>query len=402
MKKKILFLTPQLPYPPISGGTIKTYKLLEYLSREHELTLACLLKNDDAAQLEAYRQHSGLKNIISEPLEVPRTAMNLVRSNLRLIPLNLYRNRSASFRKKLENEWSRYDIIFADHYVMYQYVPENCQAKIILHQHNCEYLIWERYAEIEKNLPKKLALLNQAWHIRRYEKKICEQADVILAAPNDIDELVAIGADRKKCFLTYHLGDDSLLALPGLHFDNTEKALLYVGTLSWEANIHGLLWFHENVWPIVTQQHPGIKLYIVGKNPDPRLQAMAATDERIVLTGYIEDLEPYFNRARLFISPLRFGSGIKVKVISSLYRGIPCVTTSIGAEGLHLTDGHEIFIRDTPETYAEAIGILLENKQAWESMSAAARQVGAERLSWNAVFRHLDAAIAAATDYTSR
>ena len=391
--KKILFLTPQLPYPPISGGTIKTYKMIEFLSKKYEITLACLLKNDDEKKLEEYQHISGLKNIISEPLQVERNAGNLVRSNLKMIPLNLFRNLSERFRIKLEGEWDQHDILLVDHYVMFQYVPENIKAKVILHQHNCEYLIWDRYAAIEKNILKKIALWNQSWHIKRYEQKICRRADTILAAPNDIEELVSIGAERSKFYTTYHLGDDSLLSLPDLHYSNSEKSLLYVGTLSWEANINGLLWFYSSAWPLIKAKHPDLKFYIVGKNPDDRITAFAEKDPQIILTGYVEDLEPYFQRSRAFISPLLFGSGIKVKVISSLYRGIPCVTTSIGAEGLYLKDGKELFIRDNASGFADAIHILLTDPVKWESMSVMARSTAKEKLSWDSVYKNLEAAM---------
>jgi polysaccharide biosynthesis protein PslH len=393
--KKILFLTPQLPYPPISGGTIKTYKMLEFLAGKYEITLACLLKNDDEKKLKEYQLHSGIKNIISEPLQVERNAMNLIRSNVKLIPLNLLRNQSAAFREKLRNVWEQHDIILVDHYVMYQYVPSTIKAKVILHQHNCEYLIWQRYAAIEKNILKKAALLNQSWHIKRYEKKICRQADIILAAPNDTDELVAIGADRSRFYPTYHLGDDSLLSQPDLHFPDSEKSILYVGTLSWEANINGLIWFFTHTWQDISKKDPELKFYIVGKNPDARLLEFAQKDPRIIFTGFIADLEPFFRRSRVFVSPLLFGSGIKVKVISSMYRGIPCVTTSVGAEGLNLTDGKEIFIRNDEKSFGEAISLLLENPGKWQSVSTAARQMAREKLSWGSVFQNLEHAIEA-------
>ena len=158
-----------------------------------------------------------------------------------------------------------------------------------------------------------MALLNQAWRIKKYEQEICYRADTILAAPNDKDELVKIGANPSKFFETYHLGDDELLSFPDLEFNATEKALLYIGTLSWEANIDGLIWLYNEIWHLVKQQHPNIKLFIVGKNPDARLKEIAAKDAQIILTGFIKDVEPCFQECNVFISPLRFGSGIKVK-----------------------------------------------------------------------------------------
>lgn len=391
--KKILFLTPTLPFPPVSGGVIKSFKVVEFLSTQYDVSVACLLKNDDALHTAAFLQAVKINRLIAESCDIPRTAKNLILSNLQGIPLNLYRNKSEAFKEKVNAVIQEYDVIFCDHYVMFQYIPKEYKGNVILHEHNCEYLIWKRYADIERQLLKKLALLNQAYRIRHYERTICEQATTVLAAPNDTEELGKIGADTSKFLETYHLGDDHLLTLPDLQFDKTELALLYVGTLSWEANIDGLVWFFQKTWPLVKQQHTDIKLYIVGKNPDTRIKEMAAKDNAIILTGFVEDIEPYFQKSRLFITPLRFGSGIKVKVVNALYRGIPCVTTPIGTEGLKVSDGEHLFIKEEPEAYAAAIHTLLEDKQTWNRLRDHARAVARKYYTWDYVLENIKAAI---------
>ena len=391
--KKILFLTPTLPFPPHSGGVIKSNKVVSFLSEQYDVAVACLLKNDDYKQVAEFQQKYKLHDFISLELNVARNSKNFFISNLQGIPLNLYRNKSAAFKNKINKIIYDYDVVFCDHYVMFQYIPEDFKGKIILHQHNCEYLIWKRYAGIEKSIPKKLALLNQAYRIKKYEQEICKKAAIILAAPNDIDELIKIGADKNKFYETYHLGDDDLLSEPNLVFEKTEKQLLYIGTLSWEANVDGLIWFLNEIWEKITQKHQDLKLYIVGKNPDARLQAFAAKDKRIILTGFVEQVEPYFSKSRVFITPLRFGSGIKVKVINSLYRGIPTVTTSIGTEGLRVKDDEHIFIKDNPTDFANAVGILLTNKEIWEKFSTNSRAIANQYYTWNYVLENIKNAI---------
>lgn len=391
--KKILFLTPTLPFPAVSGGVIKSNKVIHFLSDKYDLSIACLLKNDDAEHIVAFLKTIPLTDFISLELNIPRTAKNLILSSLNGIPLNLYRNKSSEFREKIKTVIYQYNVVFCDHYVMFQYIPKDYKGKIILHEHNCEYLLWKRYAAIEKNPLKKIALLNQSYRIKKYEQEICKAASVILAAPNDIEELIKIGADKTKFLETYHLGDDSLLNEPDLDFDKTEKALLYIGTLSWEANIDGLVWFYNEIWEKVKQKHPDIKLYIVGKKPDARLKALTEKDKNIILTGFVEDVEPYFQKARIFITPLRFGSGIKVKVVNALYRAIPCVTTSIGTEGLKVKDGEHIFIKDNPVQYAEAIDILLKDKEIWRKISINARKIARQYYTWDYVLENIRKAI---------
>lgn len=377
----------------MSGGVIKSNKVVNFLSEIYDLSIACILKNDDAQHVDEFLKTIKLSDFVSQEVHIPRTAKNLLLSSIQGIPLNLFRNKSSILKNKIKAIANKYDAIFCDHYVMFQYIPENFKGRIILHEHNCEYLIWKRFSHLENNFSRRMALMDQARRIKKYERKICKKSDVILAAPNDINELENIGADRNKFVETYHLGDDALLSAPQLNFDETENSLLYIGTLSWEANIDGLLWFLKDIWKLIVEKHHDTKLYIVGKNPDARLKEIAARDSRIVLTGFIEDVESYFKKSRVFITPLRFGSGIKVKVVNALYRGIPCVTTPIGAEGLRVNDGEHLFIKHDPEEFAHAIDILLTDKITWNEISVNARKIANQYYTWNYVLENIVKAI---------
>ncbi len=395
IKKKILFLTPQLPYPPISGGVIKSWKLLEYLSSKYETYLACFLKNEDDSSLEEMQSKIALSGLYTEKIDVPRNALNFIKSNLQGIALNLYRNKSSTFKKHINSIINDFDIVFVDHYEVFQYVSKTYKGRIVLHEHNCEYLMWERFARLEKNPAKKIALKNQSFLIKKYERKICNTSHAVLAAPNDIEELIAIGAQQKKFFVTYHLGDESLLEHPDLVYETTENAFLFVGTLTWEANVDGLLWFIENQWERLSNKISDVKFYIIGKNPDARIKMLAEQYTNIELTGFVEDLEPYFKKCRVFLCPLRFGSGIKVKVINSMYRGIPTVTTSVGAEGLGLKNGEEMIIEDNLDVLTDKLVVLMGNEDHWNTLSKKSRQFAFKNLTWERVFIEVDRALKA-------
>ncbi len=393
--KNILFLSPQLPYPPVSGGVIKSWKLVEFLNKKYRLSVATFLKNDEANYVAEFLSKVKLNAHYFEPIDVPRTAINLIKSNLLLQPLNLYRNRSKVFRENIKPMIEQADAVFVDHYEMFQYVPRNYKGKIILHQHNCEYLIWNRYAALEQNLFKKLALKNQAYWIKQYERKICNRSKTILAAPNDIEELVKIGANQNKFYETYHLGDEHLLDLPPLEWDRLEDAVLFIGTLTWEANIDSVIYFIKDIWPLLTKKKPDIKFYIVGRNPDTRIVRLAGQHRNIVLTGFVEDLEDYYSKCKVFVSPLRFGSGIKVKVMNALYRGIPTVATGIGAEGLAVQNEISMMIAGSPEQTAEDIVRLLEDKKLWNTIAQNSRNLARELYTWDVVMENVIRAIEA-------
>jgi glycosyltransferase involved in cell wall biosynthesis len=386
MARKILFLSPQLPYPPVSGGTIKSWKLIEFLSKEYDVFAAYFLKGEDAIHQSSFLEKVRLDGYYSESMEVERNAVNFIRSNLLGIPLNLYRNRSWTFRRKIRRLAREYKTIFIDHYEMFQYVPRRFTGKVILHQHNCEYIMWDRFAQVEPSFARRFALKNQAWHIRRYERRICNNSNRVLAAPNDIEELKKIGAVHTRYLETFHLGDEQLLTLPELHWEGTEKALMFVGTLTWEANVDGLLWFLEHGWDVIRECHPDLKFYIIGKQPDQRIVDMVKSKgEDVVLTGFVKNLEDYFPRCRVFISPLRFGSGIKVKVMNAMYRGIPTVTTAVGAEGLLVEHRDHMMISDDMAGFTDSIHQLLTDRAKWEHLRDRSRSLARRKYTWDAV-----------------
>lgn len=390
---KILFITPQLPFPPHSGGTIKSNKLVEYFSMNFELSIATLLKGGDINYLKDFKCRLKISEFISEEISVPRNATSFLKSILQFTPLNVYRNKSKKLLREIISIVEKYDIVFVDHFLMFQYIPSNYSGKIVLHQHNAEYIMWDRLSSIETNFLKKILLKFETNRIRKYEKRICEKSDSILAAPNDIEALLALGGQPKKFYKTFHLGNEDYLANSDLQFDRAENSLMYVGTLSWEANVDGLIWFIEEAWGFLKQKNPGLKLYIIGKNPDIRLKKIVNSKQDIVLTGFVDDLEEYFQKCKVLVAPLRFGSGMKVKVLSAMSRGIPIVTTSVGAEGIDAVDMVHLAISDSTRGMAEKILELVENRVLWEKLAQESRSLSKEKYTWSVVFENVSRAI---------
>ncbi|MBI3774547.1 MAG: hypothetical protein HY273_03180 [Gammaproteobacteria bacterium] len=169
------------------------------------------------------------------------------------------------------------DVIFIDHFLMFQYVPDAFRGRVVLHQHNAEYVMWRRFAEFDAHRLRRMVVRMESARVRNYEARIGARAHAILAAPNDIEALVELGLPREKFVETLHLGDEHLLDAPDIDFAQTELALLCVGTLDWEANRDGLLWFLHDVWPQLKQRFPALRFTVIGRNPGVELQNLAST-----------------------------------------------------------------------------------------------------------------------------
>ena len=273
---------------------------------------------------------------------------------------------------------------------MFQYIPPDFRGRIVTHQHNAEFIMWSRYAKLVKNPIKKLLLLIEAFRIKRYELDMIERTCITLAAPNDKAVLTEAGANASKFLNTFHLGDAGNLTLENLTFENTQLSILYVGTLTWEANIDGLLWFLKHSWPLIKAQQPNVVFTIAGSCSPQLSNILLKLEPKINLLGFVEQLDELYQTHRVFICPLRFGSGIKVKIINSLYRGIPTVMTPIAAEGIKLNHGEHAYVTNNAADFAYCVLDLLKNKKKWRSFSEQSRALMHQYYTWDKVFSNID------------
>lgn len=166
----------------------------------------------------------------------------------------------------------------------------------------------------------------------------------------------------------------------------------FVGTYEFNANIDAMEYYLDTIHPLTRQHLPGAHFAAIGSEPPAGLRARAADD--VTITGHIPDIDPWFAHARLSIAPLRFGAGVKGKVLRSMGQGLPVVATTIAAEGLYATHGEDILIVDEPAAFAAAIATLYEDADLWARLSIGGRAVVAEHFSFMTVCNQLAAAIA--------
>lgn len=405
-RKSILFITPQLPYPPVSGGVIVSHEMVRHLSRHHALHLVCICKENDPdneAEFLGRISLAGYKSFRPDKRVYERSAGSLARSWFSGLPLSVYRNSIVKMRDYVGEVTSKthFDYIIADHYVSFQFIEKllagnraPAGTRFLLHQHNAEHVIWERYSRHERNLARRLLTRFEAHRVRSYERYICGKVDNILClSSSDVAKLSAIGVPEQKMMLVTSIGDPSLLSMEAVDFEKTEPVLLFIGTLSWEPNVDGLAWFISGAWAALKKRFPALKFYIVGKNPPERLRKIVSSEEGVVLAGFVENLEDYYARCRVFVSPLQTGSGIKIKNINAMYRGIPLVTTPVGAEGIDGEHGVHFMVAGNMDDFRYSISRTLEDKKLWQTLATSSRKFMEDNYSRDQLSRKLDGVI---------
>jgi GT2 family glycosyltransferase/glycosyltransferase involved in cell wall biosynthesis/predicted nucleic acid-binding Zn-ribbon protein len=145
------------------------------------------------------------------------------------------------------------------------------------------------------------------------------------------------------------------------------RDIVFIGGFLHKPNVDAVQYFVKEIWPIVHKELPQCKFLVVGSNVPPEIQELACSSIKIV--GYVPDLNTIFSTCRLTVAPLRFGAGIKGKVITSLSYGVPCVATSVASEGMGLTNESSILINDNPQELARLLVKAYSNKNLWEELS---------------------------------
>ncbi len=388
----ILFLTNLSPFPGNSGGTINTRRVLDGLiSKGHSITL-CFLEVNENNENDIYKKeyNNKLKGFfVFNNSNNRRTIGNFIKSIFYNIPLIVFRNRNVELSEFILNLLLKetIDVIYCDHLEMFQYVPISFYKKTIFMDHNAEHMIWKRYSEQLNNIVLKIAVSLEAKRICKYEKMACDSARWVLAADDDVEILKKYSKENSQFVITNHLGNEELLLLPDIKKNTENLRILYVGTLTWTANINGINWFIREILPDVESRISNVQFDVVGKYTN--IDAFEQRDN-VHYHGFVDDLEPFYSDSVVFVCPLLFGSGTKIKLINALYRGIPVVTTSIGAESIELDDGKIGFIADEPQKFAQDIISLYENDNLWNLMSLAERRLARENLTWDKEIQKID------------
>jgi glycosyltransferase involved in cell wall biosynthesis len=393
----ILILTPELPHPANSGGTIKTASVLDYLKRRHDVHVLCFRRHPLTEAQASWCVNS--QEVGTLPLNRGRTPLNLARSYLRRLPLSVERNRSARMRELVSERLRErvYDAVFVDGWLMAQYLPEGFAGLTLLHGHNAEYVMWRRQAEREGNPLLRALIALEYRRVSRYEASILPRFDAVFAVSEaDRQALIELGARPERLRLLPNLPDPALLERPTLTYAATEPLILYFGTLSWQPNLQGLAYLLRTVFPLVRQRLPEVRLVIAGREAPPWLRRLARRTAGVEFLGPVEDAEPLYLRARLFVEASRSGGGTRLKVLNALARGLPVVASPEGAEGLNLVTGEHLLVADDPQSMAEAVVRLMVDAELWRSLSENGRALVRRRYLAETAYRPLDEVLSGA------
>jgi glycosyltransferase involved in cell wall biosynthesis len=303
-------------------------------------------------------------------------------------PADLWRWRIPAVRARVRQRIAEgADLCVADFLVAMPNVPGRAAERVMLFEHNVEYMIWKRLHDVEKR-PWRRVLLDLEWRkMRRYEAQACARAAVTVAVSEADRALLAAnapGADIRAI----PTGVDTSYFHPNGAVE-TPATLVFTGSMDWYPNEDAIMYFIEAILPEIRREIPGISLAVVGRDPSSRLRAAGAASG-VRVTGTVEDVRPHVAEAAVYVVPLRVGGGTRLKIFEALAMAKAVVATRIGAEGLPIVSGEHFLQADEPADFARAVVTLLKDPARRRALGMAGRRLMEERYSWPQVAREFE------------
>ena len=388
---KILMLTPYLPFPPSSGGQIRSYNLLKQLSKKHEITLFCYIRRNEERKFIPEFQKYCKKIRVFERRQA-WNPLNLILAGASPYPFLVCIYLSPRFRKAVAEELAEgsYDLIHSETFYVMTNIPKT-KIPILLVEQTIEYLVYKHYVQSLGNPILRWLLSIDVGKLRFWETSFWKKADGVVAVSEaDKSQMLKLAPDLEVGLVPNGVNLDFFKVKK--NWDDESPRILFVANFKWLQNVEAAELLLDKVFPIVSESVPNSKLWIVGQYIPEKIVNRA--NGSVIIDNLKEDDEEsiknaYFNSS-LFVSPLRGPGGTRLKHFAAMASNLPLVTTKVGAEGLGATDGVDVIIRDKPSDMATESVRLLKNPESMQLMAEKARMLVSQKFSWEKISQRLD------------
>jgi glycosyltransferase involved in cell wall biosynthesis len=415
ISKRILVLTPQYPYPPHQGTTLRNYNLIAGLAERHEVHLVSFGDpvqtrgtplDDLCHSIQVVRpprrvMSQRIKGVLFSRL--PDMAGRLPSDQFRAIVADIVDSEHPHVVQVEGIELAQYLFQVADSR------PGPGRPMLVFDDHNAEYVLQQRAFETDAQQLRLLGKLGakalgrrligavysfvQYRRLQRYERRACLAADHVVAVSEADAEALRHLVPGLEPIVVPNGVDLAYCTSPAPSLEDgtgpNAEDLVFVGKMDFRPNVDAVLWFAHEVLPLIRRESPATRFWVVGKDPHPRLASLAG-DPGVRLTGWVEDVRPYIDGAGVYVIPLRIGGGTRLKVPEAMAMGKAIVSTALGCEGFDLVPDRELVIADAPVEFASAVLFLLRDPERRERMGRAARRFAGARYDWRVIVPRLE------------
>ncbi len=389
---KILMLTPYLPYPPASGGQIRTLNLLKYLSKNHSITLIALYKNEKEKKYASHLKSYCKDIYLCKRAEKPWQIGNVLKSIFSLLPFLIVRNYSVEAREKVEellaNE--KFDVIHAETFYIMPHIPQT-DVPILLVEQTIEFKVYQHFISSLRRWLRPAFYLDvlklKHWELF-YWKKATAVATVSKFDKRTIQRLVP---EIMPAVIPNGAGDEMFVnRLEPKNLNRPE--LLFIGNFFWLQNTEAAEFLLQKIYPVLRNKVPDAQIVIAGQNAKQRLSSFE--NENIKIIDIAPDdtntVQSLYHKATLFIAPVFGPGGTNLKILAAMAAGLPVVSTPIGAKRLGMENLVNALMAESPEEFVDGIASMLSNSNLYEPIRKNAYELAQSSYSWSAISRELE------------
>lgn len=391
---KILMLTPYLPYPPSSGGQVRSYNLIKKLAQKHQITLFSLIKEEEEKKyISELEKFCGEVSVFKRP-EKPWDLKNILRTGFGLYPFLVVRNLSHQEKEavalKLQKE--NFDLIHAETFYVMPHIPQTT-IPVLLVEQTIEFQVYQHFADTFKFWPLKPLFYIDVAKLKFWETRFWQKAAKVIAVSEaDKTKMLSLVPALNVTIVPNGAGED-LVALWGKRkVDFKKPIVLYQGNFSWLQNVEAATILAKEVFPIIKRQIPSARCWIVGQGVKTKIGNLKGEGIEVhdLETSDTEGVRRAYQEATVFLAPLLGPGGTRLKILGAMAAGVPVVTTKIGIEGIEAKDSEEVFISESWSEMAKTTVKLIQDQNLYEQVIRAARKLIVEKYSWDKIADGLD------------
>jgi glycosyltransferase involved in cell wall biosynthesis len=395
---KIVWISHFVPYPPRGGAPQRSWNLIRGIAANHSVHFAGL-------SLKTQQRTAGEYDEAREALSKICDGVTILREGFHSSPPGkvMLGIRAILKRRSLYESWlidsrtkrmaaeaiasHRPDLVHVDAGTISQVLPADYRGPAVLTHHDAVSHMMRRRIGLSRGLMRAV-VAREASLVGRMERRV---------APRFARHLVCSRLDGER--LRETAGEIEYTVIPNgvdtgffRPTDDSEEpsTVIFSGRMNQFANEQSMLKFLRELWPALKDRVPGVRLVIAGMNPTKRLFAAAEGDESITITGFLDDVRPHLTRATVYLCPIIYGGGTRLKILDAMSMEKPIVATPIAAEGLDVTDGRDILLREFGPPFVEGIAQLLSSEELRRKLAEEARLTAVREYDWGAIAAKLE------------
>lgn len=381
--KKILVVMARYPFPPRSGSSIVAINSIRRLSKSHQIHYLCLGDKNWELPFAGIVDKAEIVTKIK-----PLFAIKFIRYVFMRLKGTASTNKACIFRELRERvnqlmESEAFDVIVMFEFEAIQYCDPKYYDRLVVNIEDPYSIRIDRMQSLAVwPLWQRVVMFVDGLLARHYERSVLPRLGkvLLLSAADAQDMQERLGCENLGC-VTY--GADRKSASSTGLMNRTAGMIVFSGNMYHLPNVDGILYFLKNVFPLVLHDFPEARLWIVGSNPAERIcKAALNFGDKVVVTGAVNDMSEYLQKAMVSICPVRLKIGVQTKILEALSLCTPVVTTSAGNSGIGGISGSELWVEDDSVSFANRVVSLLR-KQEWLKLSENGKKMVEEHFTWD-------------------